>query len=135
MSTSLLCHGFGIRGYRYVKTAYEAGRVTFTLRQERGDLRCAACGSRHVVRRGFQSRCFRSLPIGSRSVQIALDVPRVGCADCGEVRQVPVDFADERRTYTHAFERYVLGLSHYMTIRDVAEHLGVGWDLVKGIDT
>lgn len=133
MSTSLLYHGCGIRGYQYVKTAYEAGRVTFTLRQERGDLRCAACGSRRVVRRGFQSRCFRSLPIGSRPVQIALDVPRVGCMDCGEVRQVPVDFADERRTNTHAFERYVLELSHHMTIRDVAEHLGVGWDLVKGI--
>jgi len=133
MSTSLLYHGFGIRGYPYVKTAYEAGRVTFTLRQERGDLRCAACGSRRVVRRGFQSRCFRSLPIGARPVQIELDVPRVGCADCGEVRQVPVDFADERRTYTHAFERYVLELSHHMTIRDVAEHLQVGWDLVKGI--
>ena len=133
MSTSLLYHGFGIRGYQYVKAAYEAGRVTFTIRQERGDLRCAACGSRRVVRRGFQPRCFRSLPIGSRPVQIELNVARVGCADCGEVRQVPVDFADERRTYTHAFERYVLELSHHMTIRDVAEHLGVGWDLVKGI--
>lgn len=44
-----------------------------------------------------------------------------------------MDFADERRTYTHAFERYVLELSHHMTIRDVAEHLRVGWDLVRGI--
>jgi len=133
MSTSLSYHGFGIRGYQYVKTAYEAGRVTFTIRQERGDLRCAACGSRRIVRRGFQSRCFRSLPIGARPVQIELDVPRVGCGDCGEVRQVNVDFADERRSYTRAFERYVLELSQRMTIRDVAEHLQVGWDLVKDI--
>ena len=133
MSTSLLYHGFGIRGYQYVKTTYEGGRVTFTILQERGDLRCAACGSQRVIRRGFQPRCFRSLPIGSRPVQIELNVARVGCVDCGEVRQVPVDFADERRTYTHAFERYVLELSHHMTIRDVAEHLQVGWDLVKGI--
>ncbi len=44
-----------------------------------------------------------------------------------------MDFVDERPPYTHAFERYVLELSHHMTIRDVAEHLGVGWDLVKGI--
>jgi len=133
MSTSLLYHGFGIRGYRYVKSAYEGGKVTFTIRQERGDLRCAACGSRRVVRRGFQSRCFRSLPIGSRVVQIVLDVPRVGCADCGEVRQVSVNFAQERCSYTKAFERYVLELSRCMTIRDVAKHLQVGWDLVKGI--
>ena len=77
MSTSLLYHGFGIRGYHYVKTAYEGGRVVFTVGQEREDLRCAACGSRRVVRRGFQSRCFRSLPIGARPVQIELDVPTV----------------------------------------------------------
>jgi len=133
MSTSLLYHGFGIRGYRYLKTGYEDGKVVFTIGQERDDLRCAVCGSWRVVRRGFQPRRFRSLPIGTRAVQIALDVPRVGCADCGEVRQVNVDFADERRSYTKAFERYVLALSHHMTIRDVAAHLQVGWDLVKDI--
>ncbi len=133
MSTSLLYHGFGIRGYTYVRTEYEGGTVIFTICQERGDLRCAACGSRRVVRHGAQERRFRSLPIGCRPVQIALEVPRVGCADCGVVRQVPVEFADERRSYTQAFERYVLELSRHMTIRDVARHLQVGWDLVKDI--
>jgi len=133
MSTSLLYHGFGIRGYQYVRTAYEGGQVIFTIAQERGDLRCAVCGSQRVVRRGFEVRRFRSLPIGSRPVQIVLEVARVGCADCGKVRQVPLNFADERRRYTHAFERYVLELSQRMTIRDVAEHLQVGWDLVKDI--
>ncbi len=133
MSTSLLYHGFGIRGYTYEKTAYEGGTVIFTIGQARGDLRCAACGSRRVIRRGFQPRRFRSLPIGRRAVAIALEVPRVGCADCGVVRQVPLDFADERRSYTKAFERYVLELSRHMTIRDVASHLQVGWDLVKDI--
>jgi len=133
MSTSLLYHGFGIRGYTYEKTEYEGGTVIFTIGQERGDLRCAACGSRRVIRRGFQARRFRSLPIGRRAVALALAVPRVGCADCGAVRQVTLDFADERRSYTKAFERYVLELSRHMTIRDVALHLQAGWDLVKDI--
>ncbi len=133
MSTSLLYHGFGIRGYTYGKTEYQGGTVIFTICQERGDLRCAACGSRRVIRRGVQPRRFRSLPIGRRAVEIAWEVPRVGCTDCGAVRQVPIDFADERRSYTRAFERYVLELSRWMTIRDVAAHLGVGWDLVKDI--
>jgi len=133
MSTSLLYHAFGIRGYIYEKTTYEGGQVIFTMSQERGDLRCAFCGSQCVVRRGSQVRRFRSLPIGSRPVQIVLEVARVSCADCDKVRQVPIDFADERRGYTQAFERYVLELSQRMTIRDVAEHLGVGWDLVKDI--
>jgi hypothetical protein len=34
MSTSLLYHGFGIRGYEYVRTEYRAGEVTFTIRQD-----------------------------------------------------------------------------------------------------
>ncbi|MFO0952356.1 MAG: helix-turn-helix domain-containing protein [Isosphaeraceae bacterium] len=44
-----------------------------------------------------------------------------------------VTFADPRRSYTRRFERYVLELSRRMTIRDVAAHLGVGWDLVKDV--
>lgn len=133
MSTSLLYHGFGIRGYWYVKTEYEGGKVIFTVRQETASLRCAACGSRRVIRRGYCQRRFRSLPIGSRPVQAVLDVARVGCRDCGVVRQVRVGFADERRSYTKAFERYVLELSKRMTIQDVSRHLQVGWDVVKDI--
>ena len=47
------------------------------------------------------------------------------------VRQVKVDFAEPRRSYTKAFARYALGLSRHMTILDVARHLGVSWDTVK----
>jgi len=133
MSTSLLYHAFGIRGYRYVRMDFEGGKVIFTVRQDGGDLRCGACGSRRVVRRGTYPRRFRSLPIGGRPVQVVLDVPRVGCMDCGAVCQMPVGFAEERRSYTKAFERHVLGLSQHMTIQDVARHLQVGWDVVKDI--
>lgn len=134
MSTSLLYHGFGIRGYEYVKTEYEGGKVLFTVRQDPEHLRCSACGSWEVVRRGSLPRRFRSLPIGVRPVQVVVEVPRVGCRDCGAVRQVRVGFADERRSYTKAFERYVLELSKHMTIQDIARHLQVGWDVVKDIE-
>jgi transposase len=49
------------------------------------------------------------------------------------VRQVEVPFADPRRSYTRAFERYALELSRSMATRDVALHLGVGWDPIKEI--
>lgn len=133
MSTSLLYHAFGIRGYQYVRADFEGGKVIFTVSQGMGRFRCEACGSRRVVRRGTYPRRFRSLPIGRRPVQVVLAVPRVGCTECGAVRQVPVGFADERRSYTKAFERHVLDLSRHMTIRDVARHLQVGWDVVKDI--
>jgi transposase len=133
MSTSLLYHGFGIRGYRYVRTDYFEGEIMFTIEQDRGSLRCSACGSTRVTRHGGETRLFRSLPIGKRNTQVLLQIARVECHACHLTRQVPIDFAEPRRRYTHAFERYVLDLSRHMTIKDVADHLGVGWDTIKDI--
>jgi transposase len=133
MSTSLFSHAFGIQGDRYVRTAYTQGQTIFTIRHEPDSCRCSACGSADVVSRGHVERRFRCLPIGTRPTFLVLPIPRVECRACGVVRQVDVSFADPRRSYTRRFERYVPELSRRMTIRDVAAHLGVGWDLVKGI--
>jgi len=133
MSTSLLYHAFGIRGYEYIRTEYRGGQVIFTIDQERKTLRCAACGSRHIQPRGRAERQFRSLPIGRRATFLVFPIPRVACRTCGVIRQVEIGFADPRRTYTKAFERYALELSRYMTILDVARHLGVSWDIIKDI--
>jgi transposase len=133
MSTSLLYHAFGIRGYDYVRTDYQGGATIFTIQQDPHDCRCSACGSRDVISRGHAERRFRNLPIGSRPTAVVLPIPRVECRACGAVRQVEVPFADPRRSYTKSFERYALELSRRMTILDVAHHLDVGWDLIKDI--
>jgi transposase len=133
MSTSLLYHAFRIRGYKYARTEYRDGQVIFTIDQEPETYRCSACGSTRVISRGEVDRCLRSLPIGTRATFVAFAIPRVECQACGLVRQVKVSFADSRRSYTKAFERYALELSRSMTIRDVARHLNVGWDLIKDI--
>jgi transposase len=133
MSTSLLYHGFGIRGYEYVRTEYQGGTVVFSIQQAPETFRCEACGSRDVRPRGRVERRFQSLPIGSRPTVVAFPIPRVACQTCGVVRQVKLGFADPRRTYTKAFERYALELSRSMTILDVARHLGVSWDIIKDI--
>jgi len=62
-----------------------------------------------------------------------LVVQRVLCLACGALRQVKIGFADERRSYTKGFERYALELSRHMTIKDVAAHMGVSWDVIKDI--
>jgi transposase len=133
MSTSLLYHAFGIRGYQYTRTDYQDGEVIFSIHQEPQTCRCPACGSRDVKPRGHVERRFRTVPIGSKTTIVTLPIPRVECPACGVVRQVDVSFADPRRTYTKAFERYALELSRSMTILDVARHLDVGWDLIKEI--
>jgi len=133
MSTSLLYHAFGMKGYQYVHSKYVGGKVIFRVRQDKVDMVCPSCSSCQVKMRGSFLRRFKAVPIGMKPVLIELPVQRIECRDCGVVRQVDIDFADERRSYTKAFERYVLELSRHMTMRDVARHLGVGWDLVKDI--
>src|SRR5512135_3754691 len=133
MSTSLLYHAFGIRGYQYTRTEFEDGQTIFTILQEPETCRCSACGSPQVQSRGRVERRFRTLPIGRRATFVVLPIPRVECQACGVVRQVKIPFADPRRSYTSSFERYALELSRRMTIRDVARHLGVSWDVIKDI--
>src|SRR3954447_160798 len=133
MSTSLLYHAFGIRGYHHTRTDFQGGQTIFTIRQEFETCRCSACGSPQVQSRGHVERRFKALPIGDRPTFVVLPIPRVECRACGVVRQVKVPFADVRRSYTKAFERYALELGRRMTIRDVAAHLDVSWDLIKGI--
>ena len=133
MSTSLLYHAFGIRGYDYLSTAYEDGHVRFTIRQRPHTRRCPTCGSGDVAPRGHQQRTFKAVPIGGKPVAITLAIPRVACPACDVIRQVPLAFADPRRSYTRAFERYALELSRLMTIQDVARHLQAGWDTIKGM--
>lgn len=133
MSTSILYHGFGVRGYEYVRTEYAEGEIWFTIEQPREALRCPLCDSAEVHRRGAECRTFRTVPIGRKAVLLMLPVARVECPACEVVRQVTVSFAEPRRTYTKSFARYALELSRHMTIQDVAQHLGVGWDLIKEI--
>jgi transposase len=133
MSTSLLYHGFGIQGYQHVRTQYDDGAIHFRVRQEVFALRCPECGSYEVKPRGRVMRRFRTVPIGLKPVWIELAVQRVFCLLCQVVRQVKVKFAFWRRSYTRAFERYALELSRHMTIKDVARHLQVSWDVIKDI--
>src|SRR5947208_15324928 len=133
MSTSLLYPAFGIRGYEYTRTDSQNGHVIFTIHQDPKTCRCAACGSPEIHSRGRVERRFRALPIGRRATFVDLPIPRVECRACGVVRQVAIPFADARRTSTCSFERYALELSRRMTIRDVATHLGVSWDVIKDL--
>jgi transposase len=133
MSTSLLYHAFGVRGYDYVGTQYVCGQTYFRVRAKRDKLRCPVCHSQDIILRGYTTRTFRTVSIGMRPTHIVLDVPRVGCRQCNAVRQVHVSFADARRGYTHSFERQVIQLSRMMTIQDIALYLDVTWGIVKDI--
>jgi len=134
MSTSLLYHGFGLpTGYEYQSSRYEGGGIIFVVREKRFSLRCSDCKSRSIHLRGSQLRRFKALPIGNKPCWFEFAVPRVECLDFKLVRQVKIRFADGSAQHTKRFRKLVLVLSRHMTIKAVANYLGVSWDFVKDI--
>lgn len=133
MSQSLLYHGFGVRGYRVVRTRFQFGAVIVVMELPAEKRRCAHCGSQDVHSRGTTARLFRGVPIGKKPVFLELAVPRLYCWSCHTMRQPVLGFADPKKHYTRSFARYVLELSQFMTLADVARHLGMSWDTVKEI--
>jgi transposase len=133
MSTSLLYHGFGLVHQQCLKTEYEDGKIIFNIQTKPEELRCSCCNSYRIKYRGFKERIFKAQPIGRKQVYLKAIIRRLECLDCGHIRQEAIKYADYKKSYTRGFQRYVLDLSKMMTIQDVSETLGVGWDLVKGI--
>jgi len=134
MSTSLLYHGFGIRGYEHLRTEYVDGKVVFYVKEKDDSLRCVVCGSCKVWRRGTNpARRIKSLPIAMRKTEIVLEPVRVECLDCGGIHQIDIGFTEDARTYTRRVERFVAELCRATTIKNVAKHTGLSWGTVKDI--
>ena len=133
MSTSILYHGFGVRGYKYLKTEYRAGAVVFHIEKAAEKQCCAVCGSHSVIKKGGVVREVRTLPIGGKKVFLALHLHRLLCRSCGALRLEPLLVAFAKKRWTKALGRYVVELLRRATVQDVAMHLGMSWDTVKQI--
>ena len=134
MSTrSELHHCFGLGTVEVLRTEFVGGETVFHCRHPPKRVRCPCCHGSSVIRRGTVSRRFRLVPTGSRQCWLEFEVQRLGCRECGAVRQEMLPFAKPRKRYTRAYARYVLELSRIATVKDVARHLGVSWDLLAEI--
>ena len=133
MSTSLLYHAFGVRGYQQKRIEFDGGAILFHVEPSPKMVCCSQCGSREVIRRGEKERWFRSSPIGSKLSWVIAKIPRVECQNCESTRQINLGFAEPRRTFTKAWAAHALELTRHMTIKDVADKLAVGWDVIKDI--
>ena len=134
MSTSLLYHAFGIRNnYYHLNTCFVGGTTIFSIDRKQIPYSCPNCKHKGVILKGKVERIIQTLPIGSRKTFIKTTVQRVECRKCKKIRQADIEFADSRASYTKSLARYAVNLCQHMTIKDVSKHLGLGWDLVKGI--
>ena len=80
MSTSLLYHAWGLRGYRQQAIDFGQEIIVFRIQQDPQTLCCGHCGSADVSRPGTVVRRFGGLPIGKEPVWLQLPVQRLWCA-------------------------------------------------------
>jgi len=133
MSTSFIYHALGLRDHFYKNTQFLGGAVIIEIFPKPEAIRCPECHSRSVKKRGIIQRTIRTIPIGSKPVFLRAIIQRIWCPICQFVRQIKLSFSDRGKSYTRAFERYVIELSQLMTIKDIADHLRISWDTIKEI--
>lgn len=133
MTTSLLFHIYGLRDQQLLSTDYKGSVMTVKVKTKKEKLQCAYCSSWRVIKSGTKERVFQGIPMGSRPVYIRFNLQRLECKDCKRIRQEKIKFAKAKSPYLNSFRRYILELSQLGTIADVANHLGIGWDMVKEI--
>ena len=118
-------------------SVYERNTIILHIESKRAPKCCPKCGHPHLVKNGFRTRDFISLPIGGKKVILRMKVRRYKCkrADCDYDCQERISFAPGSHSYTSRFARYVVDLLKGMPLKDTAHLLGVSWDTIKGIHT
>lgn len=104
----------------------QAGRIDFTVGFARGSrFTCPHCGAEHQPVHDTQAREWRHLNFFQFQAYIQAKVPRVRCGACGKTTQVEVPWARPGTGFTQLMEALIVALCRAMTVRQVAQLLGV----------
>jgi transposase len=104
-----------------------AGRIDFQVGFVPGSrFACPHCGAEHQPVHDTQEREWRHLNFFQFEAYIHAKVPRVRCERCAKTTQVPVPWARPQSGFTQLMEALIVTLCQAMTVRQVAQLLGVG---------
>ena len=96
-----------------------------------------ACGTCGRVQRGWydrKRRRVRDLACGALRIYLEVEVRRVACRRCGQVKQERLSFLADNPFYTKRFAFYVGRRCRASPIRDVAKELRLDWHTVKTLE-
>ncbi len=134
-TTSYLYHTLGLMRYQHLSTKYHQGAVYYHVTKKQEERFCMACHASwdQLTLAGRFDRHFRALPVGRKPQWVVLHGHFQHCRTCGRTLREPIDFAQGKRRRLKAFDRYVVDLCRIAPIKQVAQLLAVGWDLIKEI--
>jgi transposase len=94
----------------------EAGRIDFQVTFSAASHACPACGAAAQPLHDRLARSWRHLDFFQYEAHLHAEVPRVACAGCGKVTQIPVPWAREGSRFTLLFEALTLMLAPTMSV-------------------
>lgn len=134
MQTSFLYQMMGAENQICTRTEYSQGGAILHIQTKENKICCPRCHKKDYVCSGTVTREFKSLPMGNRPITLRMTVQRIRCNHCGCTIQEHIPFARAKCQYTKRLAVYIQSLCQYMTIKAVADHLGMSWNTVKEIN-
>ena len=112
MSTSIIYHLFGVKGYDYQRFVLSKGEIKFVIKRKQGHIRCPKCNSYDIVTRGSRIRSLRALPVGHyRNIFLDVKVYKIQCKTCGARVQEDISILPyPKAQHTKVFEYIVWDL-------------------------
>jgi len=96
---------------------------------------CHECSSEAAtVHSKNHYRLIRDLNMANARIYLQVKYRKIWCNTCGAVRVEQMTFADAGQHVTHRLAKYIHDLCKMLTVKDVAEHLGIDPKTVKEID-
>lgn len=72
-------------------------------------------------------------PLGRKQSILQLQFHRLKCVECNKLWWPRLSFMDGKHRYTSSFALTAIDLLRFGTIKDVANYMRVGWDMIKEI--
>lgn len=133
MPASLLYHTNQIENVQVHQVMYHLDKVIFRVFFLPKRPLCPCCGHDENCSKGMKVRKLRMAPLGNKMAFLQVQLYRLQCVNCRHTWWPPLPFAKPKKRITLSFEKYVIELMKFATIKHVAKFLGVSWDLVKSI--
>ena len=134
MTTRELYSSIGVSGYEHQGCWRKGGIFHIRMEAPLSCHKCPKCGDRKVIHRGTFDRVVRAPRIGLDRTVLFIKAPRLECRRCQQVLNAVLPQVEPHCNYTKSLARLVVDLRKMMTIKDVAQYVGVSDTMIRGID-
>lgn len=94
---------------------------------------CHQCGESVSAVHSYHWRIVRDMNIAQHKVYLKCHYRKLRCPTCGFPLE-KLDYVDPYLRVTTRLAQYIVSLCEHLTVKKVAEHLGLDWKTVKEID-